>query len=141
MSIFGPTESDGNPEREAERWKSVYKGENVGTAERCRVRGCTRIAGGPHDECLCAEHCRVFPPALAKAASDPFMYAIGLVTGEVVYFHMCVLWDGGWVTLHPESDIDGFLPGHGQDFRVRAQRGLDVRVDHVVWCADAPDGS
>jgi len=93
------------------------------------------------------------PPALAKACNDPFDYALRLVTGEVIFFNEAEL-HGQWVHLKGcgvHSANDGSLRAHhrnntyGHDdeyaLPIEAARGLDVRIDHIVWCADAPDGS
>jgi hypothetical protein len=75
-----------------------------------------------------------YPPSLIKAASDPFTYLLKLRTGEVIRFTECEI-HGKYATLiFDENDPMDEL---GHSF----PRGLDVRVDQIVWCADAPDGS
>lgn len=84
-----------------------------------------------------------WPPALAKATVDPFMYAIGLRGGLVITFRSATDLDNGFVALHGigfenVSDESVFAVG-GHAFR--PERGLEVRVHDVVWALDAPFGS
>lgn len=106
---------------------------------RCVVCDCREIAVGPHGG-ACEQHARRFPPALLKAAGDPFDYALRLVTGEIVYFNECDLYDG-WAHVSAFDD-DLRKSWHGTTpFEIKADRGLDVRLEHIVWVADAPWGS
>jgi pyruvate/2-oxoacid:ferredoxin oxidoreductase beta subunit len=86
---------------------------------------------------FCEACCRRYPPALLKACYDPFDYALQLSTGHVIRFHEARI-HGDYVTLFgdggPEDQGVAGL-AHG------CPRGVDVRVDAIVWCADAPDGS
>jgi hypothetical protein len=78
-----------------------------------------------------------WPPALVKARDDPFDYACGLRTGAVIRFGTCEDLGHGWVRLLPEpAPADD-----GHDLPYPCPRGVDVRVDDIVWCADAPEGS
>jgi hypothetical protein len=87
--------------------------------------------------------CRVrYPESLLKACIDPFDYACGLRTGEVIVFQTAHL-RGEYVTLT-------IYPTESEPFRPHAihrrlpypcPRGVDVRVADIVWCADAPWGS
>ena len=75
---------------------------------------------------------------------DYFEYALRLSSGEIIRFHSAKIY-GDYVTL---SGGDG-----GYDSRSLAaceqdpslpfsfERGLDVRLSEIVWCADAPNGS
>jgi hypothetical protein len=77
------------------------------------------------------------PGPLCKSLIDPFDYAAGLATGEVVRFTSATLDDTpGWVTLRGLTD-DAPVEGLAHP----CPRGVSVRVDAIVWCADAPDGS
>ena len=76
--------------------------------------------------------------ALAKACQDPFDYAMKLRTGEVIRFHSAEVYRPGWVHLEvcdPDQQPDeDRLP-------FKADRGVDVRIDDIVWVMDAPEGS
>lgn len=82
-----------------------------------------------------------YPPSLLKATEDHFDYALKLTTGEVIRFTEATI-HGDYVTLHPEGGVDGrgFDPSLGNR-QFSCPRGVDVRVDQIVWCADAPEGS
>jgi hypothetical protein len=96
-----------------------------------------------------------YPPALQKACVDPFDYAVMLHSGMVVYFREAVPVSPEWVTLneihvvmpaskfrsypYPEPTPGRFNGGHGEEGPF--PRGLDVRLDHIAWIADAPHGS
>jgi hypothetical protein len=98
--------------------------------------------GGPVDgdrEWACQPCGRRYPAALVKAAGDHFDYVARLSTGETVFFHSATL-RGDWVTLHRDS-TGGLGPTWEQTFGVPCPRGMDVRVDAIVWVADAPWGS
>jgi hypothetical protein len=43
---------------------------------------------------------------------------------------------GDYATLTDESGL-----GLHKDFTHSFERGIEVRVDDIVWCADAPDGN
>jgi len=76
---------------------------------------------------------------LAKACSDkPFDYALKLRSGEVVRFSGAEIIRPGWIHL------DVFPPdaqpaNNGLPFP--ADRGIDVRIDEILWVMDAPHGS
>lgn len=65
-----------------------------------------------------------YPPALAKACSDPFFYQLKLRTGDVIDFECAEPINSEWV------HIDDYHP-----------RGMDVRLADIVYVIDAPDGS
>ena len=76
--------------------------------------------------------------ALAKACQDPFDYALKLRTGEVIRFHCAEVYRPGWVHL------DVFGPDQQPDkncLPFKADRGIDVRIEDIVWVMDAPEGS
>lgn len=82
---------------------------------------------------FCRRHC---PQSLLKACIDPFSYALRLRTGDVIEFESATI-HGDFVTLKndaPETALSGGLP-------FPCPRGVDVRLDDIVWCADAPHGS
>jgi len=89
---------------------------------------------------------RRYGPALVKAASDHFEYAMGLTSGEVLTFSECYL-HGSWVTLqtdygwgHPTLRMEA-----GKPREVLAgfpcPRGVTIPLRSIAWVADAPDGS
>lgn len=80
---------------------------------------------------------RRYPASLLKAAVDPFDYALGLRTGETVFFYELRI-DGDYVHL-TYYDFGHAEPDHTLQFG--KERGIDVRVDDIVWCCDAPYGS
>jgi len=91
----------------------------------------------------CIDCRRRYPASLLKAVSDnPFDYACKLATGETVRFSGALI-RGDWVEL---SGVDGPNCSADKDYGVEGlrfpcPRGVDVRIDHIIWCADAPEGS
>jgi hypothetical protein len=84
-----------------------------------------------------------WPPFLAKAAMDPFFYAVGLRTGAVVFFEEAEKLDGcpDWVALRGVREHSvRTLRDHPID-RFTFERGLHVRLADIMWVADAPYGS
>lgn len=79
-----------------------------------------------------------YPPSLIKACRDPFDYALQLRNGPIIHF-FAAYEHGEWVTLvfEPAVDIHAPTPMGGYPF----ERGVNVRVADIVWCADAPNGS
>lgn len=76
--------------------------------------------------------------ALAKAATNPFDYAVGLRTGVVIRFESLTILGKDWVHLA--------LGGHGRPTEGKrlpypAIRGVDVRLSDIIWAMDAPEGS
>lgn len=106
-----------------------------------------RSSGTVRDS-VCDRHQGRYAPALLKAAEDTFDYALQLVTGQIVYFDHCYLYED-WIHVENYGDKNGsdFRRPHGtveaEDpiFPIPGKRGLDVRLEHIVWCADAPWGS
>jgi hypothetical protein len=91
--------------------------------------------------------CRRLSPVLQKALTDqPFDYACGLTTGEIIRFGSATIRDGcrDWVWLEDISDLND-----GESRRVTkiktipypCPRGIEVRIDSIIWLADAPQGS
>ena len=87
-----------------------------------------------------AAKARSYPPSLLKATDDTFDYALKLTTGEIIRFSQATL-HGDYVTLLPAGGWNG--PGFDPPFQghLTCPRGVDVRLDQIVWCADAPEGS
>jgi len=86
----------------------------------------------------CNSCAKRFPDSLLKATVDPFEYAMKLRTGETILFSEAAL-NGRWVTLtlHPANHSLAVRAGQP----ILAPRGLEVRLDDIVWCCDAPFGS
>ena len=80
-----------------------------------------------------------YPPALAKACEDSFDYALGLVGGEVIFFARAEPINETWVHLDDVTRGPTALRDDNQ--QATFDRGLDVRLDSIVWVADAPHGS
>lgn len=82
---------------------------------------------------------RRWAPAIQKACCDEFFYAMGLTTGQTIYFSSARVC-GEWVHL---DDVNSL--GHGSqllDSRDREfERGIDVHLSAIAWVADAPHGS
>ena len=100
-------------------------------------------AGAAH---VCQPCALTVPPSLLKAAIDnPFDYALGLRSGHVLRFKGCQF-HGAWVTIMWNDDltgerVDGVSSGPVLGTHYTFDRGVDVRLDDIVWCADAPQGS
>lgn len=79
---------------------------------------------------------RRYPNALLKACFDqPFDYALRLRTGETWRFSGARI-RGMFVTLTFDR-----LQRAGLESTFPFPRGVDVRVDDILWVADAPEGS
>jgi hypothetical protein len=78
------------------------------------------------------------PPALIKAHWDnPFDYALKLRSGEIIRFSGCVIHQSGWVTLQFEETYGEQI----KELPFSFDRGMEIRISDIVWCADAPNGS
>jgi len=79
---------------------------------------------------------------LAKATWDSFDFACQTVTGAIIYFEHATL-NGEWVTLHEIKEVQGLPERYpGKAWSVPSfDRGVDIRREHIVWIADAPNGS
>ena len=86
---------------------------------------------------ICVLCTSTLPHSLIKATYDSFDYAMKLRTGEVIRFREAKI-HGAFVTLNIDQN-GGTDKRHYNDFSF--ERGLDVRLSDIVWCADAPDGS
>lgn len=101
------------------------------------------------------EKARAFgiPWPVAKASVDPYTYAVGLRDGSVLVFESCEI-DAEYkfvtllgVSLHsfpplqhgPEAPRNtSFVTDLPRPFNFK--RGLVVRVEDILWAADAPYG-
>jgi hypothetical protein len=80
----------------------------------------------------CVKCQRKYPPSLLKAIGDSYDYALRLRTGEVIYFQQATV-EGEFITLSGTGK-DPFQ--QADELRYSFERGLDVRLDDIVWCAD-----
>ena len=78
------------------------------------------------------------PDAVQKAAEDHFEYAARLRTGETIVFQKAEI-NGAWVHLEEISNHSAPLVSGRPEFTF--DRGMDVRIEDIVWVADAPWGS
>ena len=87
------------------------------------------------DEGLMPDWMRGLPEALAKAVSDnPFQYALMLRDGTIIEFGGATQPSAGWILLHRPKMVN-----RGYDSCL--ERGIEVRLQEIVWVADAPHGS
>ena len=78
-----------------------------------------------------------WPPALAKAAYDPFDYALKLRNGDVIFFERAdESWSDEWAIIYPHD-----IHGSTNTVNLGYDRGLDIRIADIVWACDAPFGS
>lgn len=76
---------------------------------------------------------------LAKASTDNFDYAIGLVDGSVFRFCEARLVKGSlMIDLHDARRVSP--TDHDEDLCVYP-RGVEVRISSIIWATDAPMGS
>lgn len=82
-------------------------------------------------------------PALAKACMDSFDYALKLKSGEVIRFQEATWHGNGWLTLGGITDDSGDNRKLHEvpDLPYPADRGVDVRLEEILWVMDAPCGS
>ena len=107
---------------------------------------CNRIfqqSEAPEEPEPVCESCRyLYPPALLKAAGDYFDYALRLSTGEIIRFRSAKI-HGDYATLYGGDggyEAQSLLKDN-PSLPFSFDRGIDVRVSEIVWCADAPNGS
>jgi len=82
---------------------------------------------------FCPQCERRLPPALRKACSDYFDYALKLRDGTVVCFSQAYI-QGEFATL---TDCSTNPSSYAlENPMVPFPRGLDVRIADIVWCAD-----
>ncbi len=114
--------------------------DRVEHCEVCNIYMRTRHKGELIEESgdnFCLPCLQKLPASLLKAISDPFDYAIGLRTGLVIRFSEARI-QGEWVHLLVAGTNRPV--GNGDD-TYNWERGIDVRLTEIVWCADAPIGS
>ena len=87
-----------------------------------------------------------YPPALIKATCDPFDYAVKVRDIGVLEFEHASI-HGEWATIYPHGGTFN-RPFHDQRYGHELQslpynmdRGLEIRVNDIIWIADAPNGS
>lgn len=80
-----------------------------------------------------------YPPALVKACEDQFDYRLRLRTGELIRFSEAEPVSPEWVHLNTANLYK--VPPSMDEGRLDCPRGLDVRLDAIVWVQDAPFGS
>jgi len=80
---------------------------------------------------------RKYGDVMSKATYDTFDYALKLRTGEVIRFAFATR--SGKKFLH--LDVDGCEQPKPWPDGFNAERGIDVRLDDIVWIMDAPHGS
>lgn len=73
---------------------------------------------------------------LVKSTMDSFDYLIRLRTGELIRYSEAKIVSQGWLHLEG-ARLDTGRQDDGEKF----PRGIDVRVDDIVWAKDAPYGS
>lgn len=98
-----------------------------------------------HAKC---KYSRTYPPSLMKAVWDPYIYAVRLTTGEFFCFEQAEYVDDVWVRLKGavlESSFSDVCGPHYDGKNTAGNyaygdfsRGVEVRVEHIVWCIDAP---
>lgn len=99
---------------------------------------CNRLMMPRSKEEFCRNCQHKYPASLLKAAIDPFTYALKLRTGQVWYFEDAEIHGGDYVHLTGVTSDPNDLDAEAAHV---FERGVDVRVSDIVWCADAPDGS
>jgi hypothetical protein len=109
------------------------------TLERCVCCGRPTAVDGAFLKDLACRRCRRrLPPALVKAVGDRFQYACRLRTGDIVRFTGAEI-RGAYATLELDTQL---WPGDpAREVPYPFPRGLDVRIEDIVWCGDAPEGS
>lgn len=84
------------------------------------------------DLIVCEKCSRRVPPSLLKACCNKFNYALGIRGSKdnPIRFRYAVI-TGEWVHLELQRAFAN-LP---------MNRGIDVRLSEITWCADAPEES
>lgn len=103
----------------------------LGTCPRCNAPTSHAHWAGARICTLCEP---LMPDSLLKACTDQFDYALQVRTGLIFRFTDATI-HGEWVTLTGldwNQDMPGPYP---------FERGVDIRLSDIVWCADAPQGS
>lgn len=83
-----------------------------------------------------------YPPALAKACIDnPFDYAMCLIDGTVWMVSGVRAINKDFVHIDKENFESIYANAKSGAPKYPFERGVDVRVDCIMWIADAPNGS
>lgn len=73
-----------------------------------------------------------WPEALIKATTDEFNYAMSLKNGDLIQFRSAEFLNISTVKITiPRKNIYNF----------ELSRGLEVKLDQIVWVSDAPTGA
>lgn len=110
---------------------------------KCVGCGTIKRVEDPFDTTYVCDDCAAkFPASLLKSVVDyAFDYALQLRSGEVIRFQGARL-HGEFVHLNGiQYRTAPGTAGTTTKPRFPFDRGLDVRVADIVWCADAPEGS
>jgi hypothetical protein len=83
----------------------------------------------------CEECGDKIPASLIKACYDSFFY-VAYIRGLGVFEFTDAKIHGEWVWLDRTSNYE--LKDHPP---YPFERGIDVRLSEILWCADAPNGS
>jgi hypothetical protein len=84
---------------------------------------------------FCLDCTGQYPPSLLKACVDSFDYELQLRNGLRFAFSSAHI-HGEFATIMPMLNGENFAA-----IGLPAPRGIDIRVDEIVWCCDAPAGS
>lgn len=103
-----------------------------------RCQSCLSALGEGVASALCRRCWRSFPAALVKALVDPFDYAVGLRDGTVIRFTRAEI-QGHYVHLAGVSEWNYLGRSEENIDRYVFGRGVDVRLEDVVWAADGPE--
>lgn len=89
----------------------------------------------PAVERVCLRCQPLIPPSLLVACvqCEEGGYRAGLEDGTQIPFEWAII-SGVWVTLGRDAGYDSSSYGHS------FPRGIDIRLDTIVWCAKDPDG-
>jgi len=78
------------------------------------------------------------PEFFMKASVDTgFDYAMGMKSGDVIYFGTLTFKGFGWVLISDVRHTNVEMQYEHRQF----DRGLQIRMRDIVWIADAPHGS
>jgi hypothetical protein len=150
VSSNGPTDQeieDDEIDRAIERSEEALRGEHGEEAKReeeARLVAYDAARRKRDEEELRKLEKDLGSHALAKACTDSFDYALKLKSGEVIRFQEATWHGNGWLTL------GGIIDGSDDDDRklrevpglpYPADRGVDVRLEEILWVMDAPCGS
>ena len=83
-----------------------------------------------------------YPPALAKACWDPFLYGLQLKNGTTIFFREATAINKDWIRIreleHDHPDFGGEI---NSCHALGDHRGIEIRVSEILWVTDAPWGS